>query len=69
MSKYSELPISPLSTREILRIVLKPHGLRVLNPFAWWRWFRVRSYADHVRSLNPIIYMPMDDEEPTDTPS
>lgn len=53
----------PLTTREILIAFLKPVGLAKLNPLSWWRWFRVRSYADHVHSLNPSGYWPMDEEE------
>lgn len=42
---------------------LKPTGWSKLNPLAWWRWFRIRSYADHVRSLNPISYNEPTEEE------
>ena len=29
----------------------------------WFNQRKLKSYSDKVRSLNPILYMPMDEEE------
>ncbi len=39
----------------------KPRGLSKLNPLAWWRYYKLKRHL--------VGYWPMDDEEPTGTPS